>query len=116
MNAYSMHLDPNNFSPAPEAFRPERWLPKSDSRSLAHGPGYIHNETAFMPFSIGPMNCVGKALAMQEMRTVMCAVLQRIKLRPVEGWKLEDYDRGFKDYFVTVRGELAALVETRMRD
>ncbi|KAI1782296.1 cytochrome P450 [Ganoderma leucocontextum] len=115
MNAYSMHLDPNNFSPSPEVFLPERWLPKSDSRSLCHGPGYAHNETAFMPFSIGPMNCVGKALAMQEMRTVMCAILQRIKLRPVKGWVLEDYDRGFKDYFVTVRGELAALVEVRGR-
>nr|VWO97610.1 Exopolygalacturonase (ExoPG) (EC (Galacturan 1,4-alpha-galacturonidase) (Poly(1,4-alpha-D-galacturonide)galacturonohydrolase) [Ganoderma boninense] len=73
----------------------------------------LHNEAAFMPFSIGPMNCVGKALAMQEMRTVVCAVLQRVRLRPVDGWRLEDYDRGFKDYFVTVRGELPALVEVR---
>ncbi|KAM5536736.1 hypothetical protein V8D89_009575 [Ganoderma adspersum] len=115
MNAYSMHTDPHNFSPSPEKFLPERWLPKSDSRSLCHGPGYVHNETAFMPFSIGPMNCVGKALAMQEMRTVMCAVVQRIRLHPVKGWRLEEYDRGFKDYFVTVRGELPALVETRVR-
>ncbi len=115
MNAYSMHTDPNNFSPSPEKFRPERWLPQADGRSLCHGPGYVHNETAFLPFSIGPMNCVGKALAMQEMRTVMCAVLQRVRLRPVAGWELAHYDRGFKDYFVTVRGELAALVEVRAR-
>ena len=115
MNAYSMHTDPHNFSPSPSSFLPERWLPKSDPRSLCHGPGYAHNEAAFMPFSIGPMNCVGKALAMQEMRTVMCAIVQRIRLRPVKGWRLEEYDRGFKDYFVTVRGELPALVETRVR-
>ena len=81
MNAYSMHTDPHNFSPSPERFLPERWLPKSDPRSLCHGPEYAHNEAAFMPFSIGPMNCVGKALAMQEMRTVMCAIVQRIRLR-----------------------------------
>ncbi|KAI1788027.1 nucleolar GTP-binding protein 1-domain-containing protein [Ganoderma leucocontextum] len=41
----------------------------------------------------------------------MCAILQHIKLRPVKGWVLEDYDCGFKDYFITMRGELAALVE-----
>ena len=76
---------------------------------------FVHNDGAFIPFSHGPANCVGKQLAMQEMRTVLCAIVQRIRLRPVKGWRLEEYDRGFKDYFVTVRGELPALVETRVR-
>ena len=37
--------------------------------------GFRHDEAGFMPFSVGPMNCMGKTLAMQEMQMVLCVVL-----------------------------------------
>ena len=113
MNAYSMHTDPHNFSPSPSSFLPERWLPKSDPRSLCHAPGYAHNEAAFMPFSIGPMNCVGKSLAMQEMKTVLCAVLQRFKVRAEDGWDPRTYEGNYRDYFTAQRPELPVVLEVR---
>ncbi|EJF60792.1 cytochrome P450 [Dichomitus squalens LYAD-421 SS1] len=107
--AYSIHRDPRDFSPSPEAYLPERWLPEWKEASAAH----VHNEGAFIPFSYGPMNCVGKGLAMQEMRMVVCALLQRFKLRPRQGWDITDYEGGLKDYFVTVREHLPVILKPR---
>ena len=115
-----MHRDPANFSPSPESFLPERWLPGWGSGLPGSGDalgteaaGYVHNEAAFIPFSYGPMNCVGKGLAMQEMRTAICAILQRFEVRAREGWVLGDYEGRFRDYFVTVRGHLPVVLEVR---
>lgn len=104
-----MHRDPRNFSPSPEAFLPERWLPGWNDT----GAAYMHNEAAFIPFSYGPMSCVGKGLAMQEMRMAICALLQRFKLRPRKGWVLRQYEDEFKDFFATVRGHLPTVLEVR---
>ncbi|KAI0746189.1 cytochrome P450 [Earliella scabrosa] len=97
-----LHGDSYNFSLAPDTFFPERWLIASGDASaakqlpssLAHSSTFVHNEEAFIPFSYGPMNWVGKNLAQQEMRIVICAIMQRFHMRPVEGWTLEEYRRG----------------------
>ena len=53
-----MHRDPANFSPPPEAFLPERWLPSwlsgSGDALGTEAAGYVHNEAACIPFSYGP--------------------------------------------------------------
>ena len=93
----------------PEAFLPERWLPGWTTL----GAAYVHNNAAFMPFSSGPMSCAGKGLAMQEMRMVICALLQSFTLRPRDGWVLSKYESAFRDYFSTVRGNLPITLEIR---
>ena len=76
---------------------------------------FVHNETAFLAFSHGPMNCPGKGLAQLELRTVLCAVLQRFHLRPAEGpgWDAGAYEREFKDYFSATRPQLRVILERR---
>ena len=135
--AYAMHRDPRNFSPAPDTFLPERWLvgaqdsdpqtrshPRArpdDSASITRVLGtekdedgeFVHDERAFVPFSYGPMNCVGKGLAMQEIRMVVCALVQRFRFRLKEGWDVREYERNYKDYFVSTRPELPVVVEPR---
>ena len=116
MHVYSFHRDPRNFSPSPNAFLPERWLVGSAAETgydVAPMAGYVHNEAAFIPFSHGPMNCVGKALALQQLKTAVCALMQRLQIRPREGYTLGDYERNVKDYFVTVRGPLPVSLEVR---
>ncbi|KAI9068087.1 high nitrogen upregulated cytochrome P450 monooxygenase 2 [Trametes sanguinea] len=123
---YTLHRDPRNFSPFPEDFWPERWLIAAQHTSLENALAgsshkladasplqFVHNEAAFMPFSYGPANCVGKQLAMQEMRTVMTALIQRFDLQLRDGWDVREYDKGFKDYYVTTRPEVPVMLQAR---
>jgi cytochrome P450 len=63
------HLDPGNYDD-PEAFRPERFL------------GVKPGTYTWLPFGGGPRRCVGAAFALMEMRVVLRAVLERIRLAP----------------------------------
>ena len=123
MPIYSLQRDARNFV-VPDTYWPERWLIAGGRATLAEYPipastpfshaDFIHNEAAFIPFSYGPMNCVGKSLAWLEMRVVVCAVLQRFRIRAAEGWSLDKYEREFCDYFVTTRGDVPVVLERRV--
>ncbi|KAI0761271.1 high nitrogen upregulated cytochrome P450 monooxygenase 2 [Trametes elegans] len=125
LHPYSLHRDPRNFSPMTTDFWPERWLIADGLMPLAgagaqvsdapavDGGAFVHNAAAFLPFSYGPMNCVGKQLAMQEMRTVVCAVVQKFELELRKGWDVREYDAGFKDFFVTTRPAVPMILRAR---
>ena len=122
LHAYSLHLAPRNFAPYTTEVWPERWLLASGlldpSDPSARGvspssPRFRHDESGFIPFSIGPMNCVGKTLAMQEMRMVLCAFLQKFRIRAEDGWDLRRYERNYRDYLTAQRPELPVMLEVR---
>ncbi|CDO71118.1 hypothetical protein BN946_scf184844.g122 [Trametes cinnabarina] len=120
---YTLQRDPRHFSPFTEDFWPERWLvatgelPLADA--LANAPGeadpqtFAHNEAAFIPFSHGPKGCAGKQLGMQELRTVTIALLQKFQLRLRPGWDTKQFDKDFKDYYVTTRPEVPVTLYPR---
>ena len=129
LTPWTLQRDSRNFSPFTEDFWPERWLVASGrlpfSDALSKAPianaqlgtksemAFVHNDGAFIPFSHGPANCVGKQLAMQEMRTVVCALLQKFDMWAREGWDVREYDRGFNDYFITTRPEVPVVLSVR---
>jgi hypothetical protein len=49
--------DPRYFSPCPETFWPERWLPEGPELAMARNEVFVHDTTAFMPFSFGECSC-----------------------------------------------------------
>ncbi|KAI0711781.1 cytochrome P450 [Cerioporus squamosus] len=126
---YSLHRDARNFS-LPDAFWPERWLIASGRLRLEDAPlprafmaspsrrplEFVHNEGAFIAFSHGPMNCVGKGFAMQEIQTVVCALLRTFSFRLEEGWDPRLYEVSFRDYMVSSRPALPVVLEPRRRD
>ncbi len=62
-----------NFT-APDAFIPERWLPE-------HVGEYAGDrKSAFMPFSAGNWNCIGKNLAYAEMRLVVARMVWEFEM------------------------------------
>ena len=74
----------------------------------------MHNDTAFLSFAHGPMNCVGKPFAMLEMKTVVCALMQRFRFGLEEGWDPREYETGFLDeHFVAARPALPVVLTPR---
>jgi cytochrome P450 len=71
---YVMQRSPKLF-PRPEAFEPERW---ANASAQAACPRHAH-----IPFSVGARVCIGQALAMVELRTMISAVLRRFQLAPL---------------------------------
>jgi cytochrome P450 len=70
------HLS-SNFA-QPEKFAPERWL--------ANAPPEFNNDkkAIFQPFSTGPRNCVGKNLALAEMKLILARLVWQFD------WELAD--------------------------
>ena len=63
------------FKHAPE-FIPERWGDK---------PKLIRNKSAFAPFGGGPYSCVGKQLALMELRSVISRVVTQFDVHFAPG-------------------------------
>ena len=63
--------------PAPDEWRPERWL---------DGEGKLRTPEGLLPvgFSLGARNCVGQALAMAELKRVTAALASRFVFEAVE--------------------------------
>lgn len=117
MHIFTLHRDPRNFF-LPDHFIPERWLPVE--QQLAFEPELfqnreeaIHKPDAFIPFSYGPADCVGKRFAWQELRAVVCAVLQRFDLQFAEGYNKATWEGEMYDYFVLKKASLPVVLTRR---
>lgn len=120
VHTYSLHRDPRNFSPSPDTFWPERWLKPEeravlssfDAKGLDKFP-IVHDTKAFVPFSFGPMHCVGKQLAYQELRMAVCAMMHRLNFSFAPGYNPESWEDDLKDYFVAMKGSLQVVLSPR---
>ena len=74
---------------------------------------FKHNESAFNPFSYGPMNCPGRSLALLTLRMVVSTLVQKFDVQLREGWDPREYAEGYKDYVLALRPELPVLLEAR---
>lgn len=79
---YVLHRNPKYFD-KPNDFIPERWL-KRTTEKLNFQARLAHEtlKTAFLPFSLGKRNCVGRPLALLEIRVVMLKLLQVFDILP----------------------------------
>ncbi|KAF5319606.1 hypothetical protein D9619_008353 [Psilocybe cf. subviscida] len=121
VSPYTMHRDPRYFSPLPEKFVPERWIKNapesSNSQSIGDseydGVDFVTNPSAFIPYSLGPMNCVGRPLAQMELRVVVATIVQELDLELDMGWDAARWERDIKDHFVFTKGKLPVRVSRR---
>ncbi|KAI1454900.1 cytochrome P450 [Annulohypoxylon moriforme] len=79
VNIYSVHHNEEYF-PDPFTFQPERWL----SETITPEKKKIMRD-AFIPFSLGPRGCAGKAMAYLEVSLVMAKTLWYFDFKPASG-------------------------------
>jgi cytochrome P450 len=95
---YAIHRRAEYFHPSPEKFDPDRWLRDENC------PGEVLNLTAFIPFSYGAANCVGKSLAWREMLMVASTLMKKFDFRFADGFRSESWPDELHDVFVTSIG------------
>lgn len=88
LHPFVINRDPRNFA-YPEDFIPERWTTK---------PELVLNKDAFIPFSTGPYDCVGKRLAYMEMRSVVARVIAEFDVRLPKDFAEAAYWGAVKDH------------------
>ncbi|ESQ37618.1 hypothetical protein EUTSA_v10002359mg, partial [Eutrema salsugineum] len=63
-------------------FKPERWI--SESGRSIHVPSF-----KFLSFNAGPRTCLGKDVAMTQMKAVAVKIIQNYEIKVVKGHKIE---------------------------
>ncbi|KAL6245652.1 hypothetical protein RBB50_007651 [Rhinocladiella similis] len=91
MQCYTTQRDPSVF-PDPESFKPERWL---EPNRVSH-----EMKELFMPFSKGTRACIGKNLAMMELKLITASIARRFKWRPAPS--TTDESMTTKDHFLLI--------------
>ncbi|EAU87646.2 cytochrome P450 67 [Coprinopsis cinerea okayama7 len=112
---YSIHRNPAYFSPSPDHFRPERWLPQPSpfSSSDFTSSNSRLDKSAFIPFSLGPANCVGRHLAMDELRYIVSLLIRNFYIQFEEGYDQGRWEKELEDRFLVVKGALPVRVRVR---
>ncbi|KAJ7735296.1 cytochrome P450 [Mycena maculata] len=102
---YSLHRNPDYFFPYPGQFVPDRWLPGSNFEK--------HETSAFMPFSLGPANCVGQKLAKREILMVISVLLKSFHISFANQFDSEAWQTHIHDFFVATRSPLRVNLTQR---
>lgn len=89
---YATYRCPQNFK-YPDTFAPERWL--SSSGTDASSPYKDDRRESYQPFAYGPRDCLGRNLAMHEMRYILARVLFNFDLTLCQESKGWDGQRAF---------------------
>jgi cytochrome P450 len=76
-------------------------------------PGFTHDTRAFIPFSFGPSNCVGKALAYQQMRIVVCMLIRAFDMQFAPGYDSSRWEEDLHDFMVIETGKLPVVLKRR---
>ncbi|KAI5831877.1 cytochrome P450 [Schizophyllum commune Tattone D] len=119
---YAMHRDPANFGTLADVFIPERWLSEADQVEMISATKDPRislaaltpcNRQAFMPFSAGYANCVGRALGLQNVKLTVAAIVHHYEITPEIGFDAAKYDSSFKEYGLWTHDTLRLKLATR---
>ncbi|KAL4802453.1 cytochrome P450 [Aspergillus unguis] len=115
---YSIHRRPDYYR-EPLAYLPDRWIEGSICKTTDSAWEVTKEEVeiarkAFCPFSIGPRGCIGKSMALMELRVTLARVVYLFDLELADGTG-EDENGHFKlvDHFVSSKTGPNVIVRKR---
>ncbi|KAH7101274.1 high nitrogen upregulated cytochrome P450 monooxygenase 2 [Auriculariales sp. MPI-PUGE-AT-0066] len=103
VSPYVFHSDERYFSPRTSEYCPERWIE----------PGWNTTREAFIPFSAGPTQCVGKHIARIEILMVLTALMRHYKISFPENYKPETFLGHVRENFVMEVPSLPVILVKR---
>ncbi|KAH7926175.1 cytochrome P450 [Leucogyrophana mollusca] len=108
--AFTQETSEENFSPDPLAFRPERWLPGG------LGPGSKARKDAIMSFSFGAFGCLGRNLALLELRAVTAHLVLNFNMDFPPSFDQDAFTEGIMNMRTTIFAyPLRVEAKSRMR-
>jgi len=106
VHAWTMQRDERFYTRANE-FIPERWL---DNERPAD---WIHDTRAYIPFSVGQLSCVGKQLALLEMRLFWTTLLKKFDWELSPTFDPVQFEKDCKSNLTLTKGRLPVKVIAR---
>ncbi|KAH8706024.1 cytochrome P450 monooxygenase [Talaromyces proteolyticus] len=106
MPPHTLFRDQRVFS-RPEEFVPERWTTQ---------PELVKEPSAFIPFNSGPYSCVGKQLALMELRHVTAQIVTQFDIFFAPSQKVNDFIDGKRDTFTLVTAPLQLVFRERKKN
>ncbi|KAI1748691.1 cytochrome P450 [Xylaria castorea] len=91
---------------SPNEFIPERWCSQ---------PELIRDKSCFAPFSMGTYGCVGRPLALLNIRTTVSRIIADYDIRPTSVESLVAYDERMTEHFTFEPPELKLSFAKRLR-
>ncbi|PYH90165.1 cytochrome P450 [Aspergillus ellipticus CBS 707.79] len=88
----------------PLEFIPERWYQQ---------PELIRDRSAFAPFTVGAYNCIGKPLALLNLRTTVARLVMSFDVEFAPGFEVESFGQQSKDMFTMHLGALDVIFRPR---
>ncbi|KAJ7157795.1 cytochrome P450 [Mycena filopes] len=93
---YAMHRDPTNFGVRAEEFVPERWLENDPLQQALNLPAI--KPTSFMPFGAGFGACIGKNLAIQNVKLLVAHIVHNFEVACPSEFNTKQFDRSYKEF------------------
>jgi cytochrome P450 family 628 len=90
--------------PRGEEFIPERWTTR---------PELVRDASIYAPFSTGRFSCVGKQLALMEIRRTTAIILHGYDLRIAPGQDVDAFPAKMKDTFTLVAPDFHLVFNAR---
>lgn len=109
VHKWTMQRYHKNFS-RPLEFLPERWI-SDEERSRLNVIN--HSPKGFIPFGAGQYGCVGKQLALMEMRLFLVGFLRRVSVLPAPGYDLDQFPNETRSHLTLITPDLPVLIKSR---
>ncbi|OQV04950.1 hypothetical protein CLAIMM_09760 [Cladophialophora immunda] len=109
VHKWSIHRSEKHFTRGDE-FIPERWISDEERARLGLTN---HNVKAFIPFGAGQYGCVGRPLALNELRMFLVGFFRHVDISPCPGHDLSQFTHQAAAYMTFVTPPLPVVIRRR---